>query len=140
ERTYTTRYEGVIPNLARRFEQTDSDYIRSRIQDYMREIPCRTCGGHRLRPEALAVTIYDKNIHQITTLPISELHGWVDSLRGEDAILTDREQQIAHQILRELESRVGFLNNVGLDYLSLSRTAATLSGGESQRIRLATQV
>lgn len=140
ERTYTTRYEGVIPNLERRYEQTESDYIRSRIQDYMREKSCRTCGGQRLRSEAIAVLIYGKNIHDITTLPISELHEWVDSLRGEDAILTDREQQIAHQILRELEARVGFLNNVGLDYLSLSRTASTLSGGESQRIRLATQV
>jgi len=140
ERTYTTRYEGVIPNLQRRFEQTDSDFIRGRIQEYMQEKSCRTCGGKRLRPEALAVTIYDKTIHDITTQPINELQRWVDSLRGEDGILTDREQQIAHQILRELESRVGFLNNVGLDYLSLSRTAATLSGGEAQRIRLATQV
>lgn len=139
-RTYTTRYEGVIPNLERRYEQTESDFIRGRIQEYMREESCRTCGGQRLRPEALAVTIYDKTIHDITTLPISDLHDWVDSLRGEDAILNPREQEIAKQILRELESRVGFLNNVGLDYLSLSRTAATLSGGESQRIRLATQV
>lgn len=140
ERTYTTRYEGVIPNLRRRFEQTESDFIRTRIQEYMQEKSCRTCGGQRLRPEALAVTLYDKTIHDITTMPIGELHEWVDTLRGEDAILSDREQQIAHQILRELESRVGFLNNVGLDYLSLSRAAATLSGGEAQRIRLATQV
>jgi excinuclease ABC subunit A len=140
ERTYTTRYEGVIPNLERRFEQTESDFIRGRIQEYMQEKSCRSCGGQRLRPEALAVTLYDKTIHDITTMPIGELHEWVDTLRGEDAILSDREQQIAHQILRELESRVGFLNNVGLDYLSLSRAAATLSGGEAQRIRLATQV
>lgn len=140
ERTYTTRYEGVIPNLERRFEQTESDFIRGRIQEYMQEKSCRSCGGQRLRPEALAVTLYDKTIHDITTMPIGELHEWVDTLRGEDGILSDREQQIAHQILRELESRVGFLNNVGLDYLSLSRAAATLSGGEAQRIRLATQV
>jgi excinuclease ABC subunit A len=133
ERTYTTRYEGVIPNLERRYEQTESDYIRSRIQEYMREKSCRACGGLRLRPEAIAVLIHGKNIHEITTMPISELHEWVDSLRGEDPILTEREQEIAKQILRELESRVGFLNNVGLNYLSLSRTAATLSGGESQR-------
>lgn len=139
-RTYTTRYEGVIPNLARRFEQTDSEYIRGKIQEFMREIPCRTCNGHRLRKEALAVTINDDNIHQITHLPIRQLKLWVDSLHGEMAILSEREQQIANQIIRELESRVGFLNNVGLDYLTLSRTAATLSGGESQRIRLATQV
>ncbi len=140
ERTYNTRFEGVISNLMRRFEQTESDYIRSKIQDYMRETPCRSCSGQRLRKEALAVLIKDKTIHDITTLPIDELKQWVDSLEGEDAILTAREQQIAKQILRELLSRVGFLNNVGLDYLSLSRTAATLSGGESQRIRLATQV
>lgn len=139
-RTYTTRYEGVIPNLERRFEQTDSDFIRGRIQEYMQEEPCRSCKGQRLRPEALSVTLYGNTIHDITTMPIGELHAWVDTLRGEDGILSQREQQIAHQILRELESRVGFLNNVGLDYLSLSRAAATLSGGEAQRIRLATQV
>lgn len=140
ERTYNARYEGVITNLERRFEQTDSDYIRGKIQEYMRETPCRSCKGQRLRPEALAVTIHDQTIHDITTLPIDELNAWVDTLRGDNAILSDRDQEIAKQILRELESRVGFLNNVGLNYLSLSRTAATLSGGESQRIRLATQV
>ena len=140
ERSYPTSYEGVIPNLERRYQQTTSDYIRHRINDTMREIPCRACGGQRLRPEAVAVTINGDNIHHITHLAIDELKDWVDSLRGERAILTRREQQIAHQILRELEARVGFLSNVGLNYLSLSRSAATLSGGESQRIRLATQV
>ena len=140
KRTWSTRYEGVIPNLARRYQQTESEFIRSKIQEYMRESPCRACGGQRLRPEALAVTIGVETIHDITHLPIDELRVWVHSLRGEGAILTRREQQIAHQILRELDSRVGFLSNVGLNYLSLSRTASTLSGGESQRIRLATQV
>ena len=140
ERTYTTRFEGVITNLERRYHQTESEGIRSRIQEYMREKPCRSCKGQRLRPEALSVLLHGKTIHDITTLPIDELNQWVDSLRGEDAILSPRDQEIAKQILRELESRVGFLNNVGLNYLSLSRTAATLSGGESQRIRLATQV
>jgi excinuclease ABC subunit A len=140
ERTYMARFEGVITNLERRFAQTDSDYIRTKIQEYMRETPCRACKGQRLRPEALAVTIHDKTIHDITSLPIDQLNQWVDTLRGVDAILSERDQEIAKQILRELESRVGFLNNVGLNYLSLSRTAATLSGGESQRIRLATQV
>ncbi len=140
ERSWSTRFEGVIPNLERRYQQTESDWIRSKIQEYMREIPCRSCGGRRLRPEALSVTIGGATIHDITHLPIDELRDWVESLRGEDAILTSREQQIAHQILRELDSRVGFLSNVGLNYLSLSRSAATLSGGESQRIRLATQV
>ncbi len=140
QRTWSTRHEGVIPNLERRYGQTESEFIRGKIQDYMREIPCRSCGGQRLRPEALSVTIGDKTIHDVTHFPIDELSVWVDSLRGEGAILNDREQQIAHQILRELTSRVGFLSNVGLNYLSLSRSAATLSGGESQRIRLATQV
>ena len=140
ERTWSTRHEGVIANLDRRYQQTTSDFIRDKIKGYMREIPCRTCDGQRLRPEALSVTIGGETIHAITHLPIDELQQWVDSLRGDDGILSGREQQIARQILRELESRVGFLSNVGLNYLSLSRSAATLSGGESQRIRLATQV
>ena len=140
ERTWSTRHEGVIPNLQRRYGQTTSDFIRDKIQNYMRDIPCRACQGQRLLPTALAVTIGGRTIHDITQLPIDELSEWVESLRGERAILTRREQQIAHQILRELTSRVGFLSNVGLNYLSLSRSAATLSGGESQRIRLATQV
>ncbi len=140
ERTWSTRHEGVIPNLQRRYQQTSSDYIRDRIQNYMRDIPCRSCGGQRLRAEALSVTIGQNTIHDVTQMPIDELHDWVESLRGRRGILTAREQQIARQILRELTSRVGFLSNVGLNYLSLSRSAATLSGGESQRIRLATQV
>ena len=140
ERSWSTRHEGVIPNLNRRYGQTTSEYIRGKIQEYMREIPCRSCGGRRLRPEALSVTIGGETIHDITHLPIDALQDWVEGLRGERAILTRREQQIAHQVLRELTSRVGFLSNVGLNYLSLSRSAATLSGGESQRIRLATQV
>ena len=140
ERTWSTRHEGVIPNLQRRYGQTTSDYIRDKIQNYMRDIPCRACKGQRLLPAALAVKIGGRTIHEITQMPIDELSEWVESLRGERAILTRREQQIAHQILRELTSRVGFLSNVGLNYLSLSRSAATLSGGESQRIRLATQV
>ncbi len=140
ERTWSTRHEGVIPNLERRYQQTSSEFIRDKIQEYMREIPCRACGGQRLRPEALSVTIQERNIHAITQLPIDELKHWVSSLWGEGALLSPREQQIAQQILRELSSRVGFLSNVGLNYLSLSRSAATLSGGESQRIRLATQV
>ncbi len=140
ENKWKTKYEGVIPNLQRRFGQTSSEFIREKIQSYMREIPCRACNGQRLRPEALAITIGGATIHEITQKPIDALKCWVHSLRGEPAILTGREQQIAHQVLRELTARVGFLNNVGLNYLSLSRSAATLSGGESQRIRLATQV
>ena len=140
ERSWSTRHEGVIPNLQRRYGQTTSDYIRDKIQNYMRDIPCRACQGQRLRPEALAVTIGGRDIHDITQLPIDALSQWVEALQGERALLTQREQKIARQILRELRSRVGFLSNVGLNYLSLSRSAATLSGGESQRIRLATQV
>lgn len=140
ERSYPSSFEGVIPNLQRRYQQTASDYIRNRISEYMREIPCRDCNGKRLRPEAIAVTINGESIHDITHKAIDELRDWVDSLRGDRAILSKREQQIARQVLRELEARVGFLSNVGLNYLSLSRSAASLSGGESQRIRLATQV
>lgn len=140
ERTYPTSYEGVIPNLERRYQETASDYMRSKINEYMSEIPCRECQGQRLRPEALAVTIQDASIHDIAHMPIDALKDWVDCLRGHNAILSTREQQIARQVLRELEARVSFLSNVGLNYLSLSRSAATLSGGESQRIRLATQV
>ena len=105
--------------MQRRYGQTESEYIRNKIQEYMREIPCRSCGGQRLRPEALSVTIGGKTIHDVTHYPIDELSVWVEALRGEGAILTDREQKIAHQILRELTSRVGFLSNVGLNYLSL---------------------
>ena len=140
QRSYRTGYEGVIPNLERRYEQTESDYIRGRIQEYMRETACRACAGQRLRPEALSVTINSQTIHDITHLPVNALKQWVADLRGDNPVLTEREEQIAWQILRELESRVGFLSNVGLNYLSLSRSAASLSGGESQRIRLATQV
>ncbi len=140
EHSWSTRYEGVIPNLQRRYQQTGSEAIRERIQQTMREIACRSCAGQRLRKESLAVTIGGVNIHAITSKPIGELHRWVCSLQGADAILTEREQHIARQILRELTARIGFLCNVGLDYLTLARSAASLSGGEAQRIRLATQV
>jgi len=142
-RSYQTRYEGVIPNLERRWEQTESDYMRDRIEGYMMKVACRTCSGRRLRPEALAVTVADQSVYDITMMPIGELVGWVASLRGADGIegqLNSRDQQIAQQILNEIESRIGFLNDVGLTYLTLSRSAGTLSGGEAQRIRLATQV
>ena len=140
ERSWTTRYEGVIPNLNRRYKQTTSDFIRDKIQQTMREIPCRSCSGRRLRPEALAVTIGDEAIDFITAKPIGALQQWVGKLQGRGALLSAREQHIARQILRELTSRIGFLCNVGLDYLTLARSAASLSGGEAQRIRLATQV
>ncbi len=139
-REYQTNFEGVVTNLRRRYRETESEYIREQIEQYMAQVPCDTCKGHRLRPEALAVTTAGSGIHQITALPVNELANWVKSLRGENGALNARDQQIAHQILNEIESRVTFLVNVGLGYLSLARAAATLSGGEAQRIRLATQI
>ncbi|MDL1883270.1 excinuclease ABC subunit UvrA [Anaerolineae bacterium CFX8] len=141
-REYMTAFEGVINNLARRYRETDSEYIREKIESFMSKIPCNTCGGKRLRPEALAVTIAEQNIYDVTLKPVSELLNWVKALRGngKTPILNEREREIARQILKEIEARVGFLNNVGLNYLTLSRSAGSLSGGEAQRIRLATQI
>lgn len=142
-RVYETRYEGVVSNLYRRYEKTDSDYIRNKIESYMQHIPCRTCEGHRLRPEALAVTIANTSIFDVTEMPVSEMVDWVASLRGADGIagqLKERDKEIGRQILNEIEARVGFLNDVGLNYLTLSRSAGSLSGGEAQRIRLASQI
>ncbi len=142
-RPYQTTFEGIINNLSRRYRQTDSDYIREKIESYMAQVPCPTCGGRRLRPEALAVTVAGQSIYDVTQLPVSQLLHWVESLRGINgtaARLNEREQQIAYQILKEIEARVGFLNNVGLNYLTLARSAGSLSGGEAQRIRLATQI
>jgi excinuclease ABC subunit A len=142
-RQYEATFEGVVNNLTRRHAETSSDYMREKLQEYMTEIPCRTCGGKRLRPEALAVTVSDASIYDVTVLPVGELKHWVESLRGingTQARLSDRDQHIAYQILKEIEARVHFLNDVGLGYLSLARSAGTLSGGEAQRIRLATQI
>ncbi len=142
-RLYQTNYEGIMNNLARRYRETTSEYMRERIESYMTQTPCKTCNGNRLRPEALAVTVASAGIHEITRLPINELKRWVESLRGINGIpaqLSERDQQIAYQILKEIEARVTFLNDVGLNYLSLARSAGSLSGGEAQRIRLATQV
>jgi excinuclease ABC subunit A len=143
ERVYQTTFEGVIPNLERRYNQTESDGMREVIEQYMMKVPCATCHGKRLKPEALAVTIDDMNIFDVTLLSVGELVAWVARLRGSNGLearLNRRDQQIAHQILNEIEARIGFLNDVGLNYLTLSRSAGTLSGGEAQRIRLATQV
>jgi excinuclease ABC subunit A len=139
-REYQTQFEGVMTNLRRRWRETDSDYIREQIEQYMAQVPCEACQGNRLRPEVLAVTVLDKPIHHITAMPVSVLAGWVRGLRGVNGALNERDQQIAHQILNEIEARVTFLVNVGLGYLNLARSAATLSGGEAQRIRLATQI
>lgn len=134
-REYETIYEGVIPNLERRFKETQSDASRAEIEKYMMQKPCQDCHGARLKPEALAVLINGKNIFDVSDMTILEGKNFIDNLE-----LTDRELLIARQILKEIKARLGFLVNVGLDYLTLSRAAGTLSGGEAQRIRLATQI
>ena len=133
-------FEGVVNNLERRFKETQSEYMRNRIMGYMNDNPCPSCQGARLRPEALAVTIDDINIVEISTWPIKKALEWINRLKWKDSPLTERQQIIADRILRELMERLGFLVNVGLDYLSLNGYAGTLSGGEAQRIRLATQI
>lgn len=133
-------FEGVINNLERRFKETQSEYMRSRIMGYMNDNPCPSCHGARLRPEALAVTINDINIVEISAWPIQKALEWINLLNSKDSPLTERQQIIADRVLRELTERLGFLVDVGLDYLTLNRNAGTLSGGEAQRIRLATQI
>lgn len=128
-------FEGIIRNLERRYRDTGSNGIREHIESYMSAKPCPTCAGKRLKPDSLAVTINGKNISYVTDLSIGDALDFFDSLQ-----LTEREKMIAQLILKEIKSRLGFLVNVGLDYLTLSRAAGTLSGGEAQRIRLATQI
>jgi len=140
EYEFYREFEGVVNNLERRFKETQSEYMRTRIMGYMNDNPCPTCNGARLRPEALAVTIADVNILEVSTWPIQKVLQWIESLKGEDSSLSERQQIIADRVLRELTERLGFLVNVGLDYLTLNRSAGTLSGGEAQRIRLATQI
>lgn len=137
KREYETSFEGVIPNLMRRYKETDSDYIRQNIEQFMTSRPCPVCKGQRLRPEALAVTIDGKNIVDVTRMSIGEACDFFETLPKK---LNAKEMTIANQILKEIRARLGFLVNVGLDYLTLDRTANTLSGGEGQRIRLATQI
>jgi excinuclease ABC subunit A len=138
--SYVTPFEGVIPNLERRYRETNSEYIRARIAEFMTDQPCPTCKGTRLRPEALAVTVDGYNIVEVTDWPVNRTLAWVERLMGEDSSLTERQRTIADRILKEIRARLGFLVDVGLDYLTLRRSANTLSGGEAQRIRLATQV
>jgi excinuclease ABC subunit A len=174
ERRYETHYEGVIPNLQRRYRETTSDYIRSELERFMTSRPCAACGGKRLRPEALAVTVLDRNIDEVSHFSVTLALIWLEALAGMREVqagapmmesvtstavragltskigaseqvpsgspLTQREYTIARQILKELHARIRFLMDVGLDYLTLDRVAATLSGGEAQRIRLATQI
>ncbi|MEK7570414.1 MAG: excinuclease ABC subunit UvrA [Patescibacteria group bacterium] len=138
-RAFMTAYEGVIPNLMRRYKETDSDYIRTEIERYMRVWPCPTCKGKRLKPDVLGVTVADKNISDVTADTVEKAALFFDTLAKPKAF-SDRDAAIAKQILKEIRSRLGFLQNVGLDYLTLDRAASTLSGGESQRISLATQI
>ncbi len=138
--TFETPFEGVIGNLERRYRETGSDYIREKISEYMSDRPCPACQGKRLRPEALAVTVAGVNIMEVTDWPVRRVLAWVECLAGPQTPLTARQQAIAERILKEIKSRLGFLVNVGLDYLTLSRSSASLSGGEAQRIRLAAQV
>ncbi|MFC1996736.1 excinuclease ABC subunit UvrA [Chloroflexota bacterium] len=140
EYNFERAFEGIIPNLERRYNETNSEYQRERISGYMSMSTCPTCQGRRLRKEALAVTVADTNIITITGWPVHTTRVWVDKLAEEGDILTKRQKIIASRILRELQERLDFLVNVGLDYLTLDRSAATLSGGEAQRIRLATQI
>lgn len=133
-------WEGIITNLMRRYRETNSEYIRSKISEFMNDSPCPTCRGDRLRAESLAVTIDGKNIMKVAGWPVERLLPWVESFMGVDSPLDKREQAIADQVLKEIRDRLEFLVNVGLDYLSLKRSAATLSSGEAQRIRLATQI
>ncbi|MBO6179894.1 MAG: excinuclease ABC subunit UvrA [Selenomonadaceae bacterium] len=132
---FNVPFEGVLPLLKRRYEETDSEEMREFYEDYMEETPCESCGGARLKPEALAVTVGDKNIREVTDMTIEECMKFFSNLD-----LTAREQKIATEIIKEIKARLSFLLNVGLNYLTLSRAAGTLSGGEAQRIRLATQI
>ncbi len=135
ERSYYTNFEGAIPYIERRHSEADSDYSRERFAEFMREVPCPACRGARLKPVSLAVRVDDRSIAGYCSLPIGELAKLLLSLQ-----LSDRDMQIAGRILKEVNARLGFLLDVGLDYLTLDRASATLAGGEAQRIRLATQI
>ena len=158
-RTYNweTNFEGVVPYLERLYRRTDSDYMRSEIERYMAARPCNSCNGKRLRPEALAVRVGGIGIMELCAMTIGDALSWVGELsdnqtavsvngstgasaNGHEPLLSEREAAIANQILKEIAARLNFLTGIGLDYLTLDRTAQTLSGGESQRIRLATQI
>ena len=138
-RSYQTNkpFEGLVPNMERRFRETDSAWSREELSKYQSVAPCEVCHGQRLKPEALAVKIEGRNISELTELSIAEAAKWFTGLSKS---LTGKQAEIAERILKEINERLGFLNNVGLDYLTLSRASGTLSGGESQRIRLASQI
>jgi excinuclease ABC subunit A len=135
--TYKAAFEGIIANLERRHRETDSELVRVEIERYMVSRPCPECKGRRLKPEMLAVRVAEKNIAEVAAMPIGELTSWINALTP---LLGERERTIAKAIVKEIAERAGFLVDVGLDYLTVDRTATTLSGGEAQRIRLATQI
>ncbi len=132
---YPIAFEGLVKSVQRRYRETASEVSKAEYESFMRITPCQLCGGRRLKRESLAVTVCDKNIHEITSYSIGELHGFLQNME-----LTKQQQLIGNQILKEIRARIGFLKDVGLEYLSLSRGTASLSGGEAQRIRLATQI
>ncbi len=126
-----------MPNLERRYRETGSEAVKAEIERYMTTKPCPTCGGMRLKPESLSVTVGERNIIETTRLSVTDALAWY---AGLPELLTERENQIARQVLKEIRARLDFLVDVGLDYLTLDRASGTLSGGEAQRIRLATQI
>jgi excinuclease ABC subunit A len=136
-RHYDATFEGLLHNLERRYRETESDWVKNELEKFMVARPCPTCGGARLKPEALGVTVDGLTIAQVAQLSVTNALKWADLLPNR---LSDRERQIARQLLKEIRARLGFLVDVGLDYLTVDRTSATLSGGEAQRIRLATQI
>jgi excinuclease ABC subunit A len=137
---FSRAFEGVITNLERRYKETNSEYIREKISEFMSDRPCPTCGGRRLNPSALAVTVDDVNIISVTSWPVLKTLEWIKKIGSKNSPLTSKQKAIAERVIKEISERLSFLVNVGLDYLTLNRSAATLSGGEAQRIRLATQV
>src|SRR5256885_13736732 len=134
-RSYMLDWEGMVTNLQRRYKETDSSTMRERIEEYMSFRPCPVCKGARLKPEVLAVTVGERNIHQFTQMSIQRALSFLDGLE-----LTETEQLIGVRIVKEIRERLTFLDDVGVGYLQLDRASATLSGGEAQRLRLATQI
>src|SRR4051794_24333194 len=137
ENSYTATFEGVVTNLERRYRETDSDYVKTELEKYMVTRPCPTCGGKRLKPEALAVSVDGRSIADVSNLAVTDVLEWVTTLPSR---IDARERTIGRQVLKEIAARLGFLVDVGLDYLTIDRASVTLSGGEAQRIRLATQI
>ncbi len=135
EGIYPVAFQGLVKNVEQRYRETYSETAKAEYEEYMRVTPCKLCGGRRLKLESLAVTVYDKNIYELTAMSLGELHAFLQEMK-----LTKQQELIGKQILKEIRARVGFLIDVGLNYLSLTRATATLSGGEAQRIRLATQI